>query len=347
MDAPKISVLIPMYNRKHYIEDCVNSALNQTFQDYEIIIRDDGSTDGSSEFVEKIYSKEISAGKIKLSRNEKNCGEYVTTNRLIMEAGGKYITILHSDDVYLPHTLQHLYEVAEEYSSDVVHTSYFFNSSKDGLLSKVYPTCWETHPVEQIEVMSDEPAARFSEWVDNGTFCDIMYNILNRKFIVENELFFKFGHRFLSLWWLMSAKIFVKTPIICYVRRDAPDSGTNTKNLSPVKITKTIENFIKMLRYMDELFPKVEFFNNNEEARYIAKAYLLKALDNHSINRWGFYKDGITPELQLAVADAFKKYFGEDYFYPAFLFNMAHVMPYGKSVDKIVVPPPPPLAAAA
>ena len=63
----------------------------------------------------------------------------------------------------------------------------------------------------------------------------------------------------------------------------------------------------------------------------------MKKLDNFVINRWGFYKDGITPELQRAVADAFKKYFGDDYFYPAFLFNMAHVMPYGKSVDKIII----------
>ena len=268
---PKISVLIPMYNRKHYIEDCVNSALNQTFQDYEILIRDDGSTDGSAEFVEKIYSKEIAEGKIKLFRNEKNCGEYVTTNRLITYANGKYIMILHSDDIYLPHALQHLYEVAEKYDADVVHSTYFFNSSKDGSLSKVYPVCRETHPVEQIEVMSDKPADRFSEWVDDGTFCDAQYNIFNRKFILDNALFFKFGHRFLSLWWIMLAKVFVKTPIICYVRRDAPDSGTNTKNLSPNKVAKSIEDFLKILRHMDELFPKVEFFNDNEEGGIVPK----------------------------------------------------------------------------
>ena len=71
MSEPKISVLIPMYNRKHYIEDCINSVLNQTFQDFEIIIRDDGSTDGSAEFVEKIYATQISSRKITLMRNEK------------------------------------------------------------------------------------------------------------------------------------------------------------------------------------------------------------------------------------------------------------------------------------
>ena len=71
MTAPKISVLIPLYNRKHYIAQCLDSVLNQTFQDYEIIVRDDGSTDGSADFVAEKYSAEISSGKIKLSRNKK------------------------------------------------------------------------------------------------------------------------------------------------------------------------------------------------------------------------------------------------------------------------------------
>ena len=53
MHEPKISVLIPLYNHKNYIADTINSVLNQTFQDFEIIVRDDGSTDGSAEFVEE------------------------------------------------------------------------------------------------------------------------------------------------------------------------------------------------------------------------------------------------------------------------------------------------------
>lgn len=61
MNTPKISVLIPMYNRKHYIQDCINSALNQTFQDFEIIIRDNVSTDGGFEFVQHRYANEIVA----------------------------------------------------------------------------------------------------------------------------------------------------------------------------------------------------------------------------------------------------------------------------------------------
>ena len=343
MDTPKISVLIPMYNRKHYIKDCVDSVLNQTFQDYEIIIRDDGSTDGSAEFVEKIYADQIASGKIKLRRNGKNLGQWTTDNRLIMEATGKYIRILHSDDMYLPHALQHMYEVAEKFNADVVHAPFFYTTPKSGIIknkSDLIPQCLDTHPVQQIELMSNDPAKRFSEWVDFGTSCDFQHNIFNRKFILENDLFFKFGNRALSLWWLMLAKVFVKTPVISYIYRNSPVSETTTK--SNYKLGNSISEFMEISRHMDELFPKVEFFNDNEEAKYMAKAYLIRCLEGHEIFRWGFYKDGITPEIQRTVADAFKKYFGDDYFYPAFLFHLAHIMPYNKPVDKIVTPPPPP-----
>ncbi|MBR6012641.1 MAG: glycosyltransferase [Selenomonadaceae bacterium] len=55
MNEPKISVVIPLYNRKIYIEDCISSVLNQSFQDFEIIIRDDMYTDGVCEFAKNFF----------------------------------------------------------------------------------------------------------------------------------------------------------------------------------------------------------------------------------------------------------------------------------------------------
>lgn len=339
--TPKISVLIPLYNRKIYAEQCIFSVLVQTFQDFEIIIRDDCSTDGVYEFVQEKYSEEISKGKIKLLRNEKNLGESKTVNRLFKDATGKYFTILHNDDFYLPHALKHLYEIAEFCSADVVHSSFLCNSPPDGIirgLEDLTPVTSEENTFRKVTVMPNEPENRFHEWISGGTFQDAQYNLYNRKFILDNEIFFdeiECESLFFSLCWLMLAKVYVKTPVIFYVRRDSPSSQTREKNFSSEKIIKSITAKIEMSNFLDKIFNKIDFFKNNSEARYSAKARILSARDHFDITRREIYKNGITPEIYQAVESVFKKNYGENYFFPMFLFNWVHVLPFGKDVATI------------
>ena len=352
MDAPKISVLIPMYNRKHYIQDCVNSVLNQTFQDFEIIIRDNCSTDGSFEFVKKCYANEIASGKIKLKRSFKNLGEFGNENHLLLDATGKYVQFLHSDDLLLPEALQHLYQIAEKTSADVVHAQSFLvvldSEFKNGS-PKANINTMDAHPVNQVTIMPNDTTSRFSEWIDRGTFWDVQYNLFNRNFLMDNEIFIEVpggSSLTMALWWLMLAKVFVKTPIPFYVRRDAPDSLTNTdpKLPSTDRIPKIIMGAIELFRQLDKLFDKVELFKNNMEIQYMIKAHCVSIYDNWHISRHGFYKNGVTPEINKAVEDAFKKYFGDDYAYPALLYHWAHVIPYNRPVDKIFIPSAPPVS---
>ena len=200
MDAPKISVLIPLYNRKHYIAQAVDSVLNQTFTDWELIIRDDGSTDGSAEFVEERYAEQIASGKIKLRRNEENLGEFPTDNELIREATGKYLMILHSDDMYLPHALEHMYSVAEQYQADVVHSQTRLTTDVDGVIedgtkltishNNSLKCPYADTRANKIILMTDDLTARFNEWLNKETFIDAPYNIFRRAFILDNDLLF-------------------------------------------------------------------------------------------------------------------------------------------------------------
>ena len=326
--SPKISVLVPMYNRKHYIEQCLNSALNQTFKDYEIIVRDDGSTDSSADFVAQHYATEISSGKLKLRRNEKNIGEFSTDNRLLREATSKYIMMLHSDDLYLPHALQHLYEVAEHFNADVVHECKYFTTAPDGVIEKGTPlrlVAYDRNQANKIGTVSDEPLARFNEWDSGGTGIDAQHNIFKRKFLTDNDLRFETfgGNRLFALQWIMAAKILVKTSAPFYVYRNSPDSVTREK-YPPERVTKFISNQIELARWLDKFFAGNDFFKDKPEMQYRARSHLFLAYDNHWINRLGVYKDGVTPELNQAVEDAFKKYFGEDATYPTFLFHWIH-----------------------
>ena len=240
---PKISVLIPMYNRKHYIEDCVNSALNQTFQDFEIVIRDDVSTDDVFEFVQNRYANEISGGKIKLFRNEKNLGESLNIRELLRDATGKYFTIMHNDDIYLPETLERIFNVAEKYSADVVHMSNFFTLNNEDERLKKFSQ--DRRNVNEVTVIPYDMNVRFIEWLDGGTFQDLQFNIFRRQFIFDNEKFFlgNYADTFLfTLSWLMTAKTFVKIPGALYIRRDSPYSQTNDRNAA----IYTFENAIRL-----------------------------------------------------------------------------------------------------
>ena len=334
MDAPKVSVLVPMYNRKHYIEQCIDSALNQTFQDFEIIICDNDSTDGSADFVAKKYSAEIFTGKIKLLRNERNMGGTFSGNKLLRKATGKYFMILHSDDMYLPNALQHMYEVAERFNADVVHECKYFTSAPDGILKDdtiLTLVNYDRYQVEKVTVMPDDPNFRFNCWI-NDIGIDAQHNIFNREFFIENDLHFETfdDARLLALKWLMKAKVFVKTPEVFYIYRNSPDSDTNSK-FPPERVAKLISSYIRLSRHLDEFFAEEDFFKDKPELQYLARSNLFYIFDSFWIVRNGVYKDGITPELHRAVEDVFKKYFGEDAALPTFLFHWIHTFMFDKS----------------
>jgi len=111
---PDFSVVIPTFNRKHLLSRSVKSVLNQTFQNFELIIVDDGSTDNTEELV-----KEFNDNRIKYIRHSENKGVSTARNTGIKNANGTLIAFLDSDDEYLPafleETRNYLFHTSEEY----------------------------------------------------------------------------------------------------------------------------------------------------------------------------------------------------------------------------------------
>lgn len=117
---PIFSVLIPLYNNSDYIEGCVKSVINQSFQNFEIIIIDDCSQDRSYENVKKI--SEVYGEKVKVYKNEKNLGVYKTLNKCLELSNGQYICILGSDDKFHVNRLQEDYRCLQH--KDIVISRY-------------------------------------------------------------------------------------------------------------------------------------------------------------------------------------------------------------------------------
>ncbi|MEN6293489.1 MAG: glycosyltransferase family 2 protein [Methanobacterium sp.] len=100
---PTVSVIIATYNRAYLIGRAIKSILDQTFQDFELIIVDDGSSDNTKELITKYMQEDP---RIKYIKNKRNLGLPKTRNEAIKVAQGKYIGLLDDDDEWLPNKLE-------------------------------------------------------------------------------------------------------------------------------------------------------------------------------------------------------------------------------------------------
>ena len=107
MNPPKISVIIPVYNVEHYLDRCLATVLTQTYENLEIILVDDTSTDGSSELCEK-YKK--ADRRIKLIKRKENGGLSAARNSGLEAASGEYLAFVDSDDSVDVNYLETLYK---------------------------------------------------------------------------------------------------------------------------------------------------------------------------------------------------------------------------------------------
>ena len=115
MKKPAISVLIPVYNVEKYLDACLQSVADQTFQDIEIICINDGSTDNSANILSIWTQKEP---RLKVLSQE-NQGVAITRNHLLQAAKGKYVAFVDSDDLIAPTYLEKLYQSAEQARADI------------------------------------------------------------------------------------------------------------------------------------------------------------------------------------------------------------------------------------
>lgn len=124
-----VSVLMPVYNASGYLAEAIESVVSQTFTDWEFIIVDDGSTDGSDTIIKK-YAKEDK--KIKYYRNEQNLGVIKTLNRGISLCSGKYIARMDADDICVSERLEMQYNFLEKNTGVALCGTYAMIINEEG-----------------------------------------------------------------------------------------------------------------------------------------------------------------------------------------------------------------------
>ena len=122
MISPEISVIIPAYNAQDYLAECLDSIISQTFDDWELIICDDGSSDKTGEICDR-YAEEDSRIKVIHSINR---GVSASRNAGIDIAAGRYLSFVDADDSLEPDYLNELISCAGKYDADIIQCSFSF-----------------------------------------------------------------------------------------------------------------------------------------------------------------------------------------------------------------------------
>ena len=224
---PKVSIIVPVYNVERYIVRSMDSLVNQTLKDIEIIVVNDGSTDNSKKLIE-IYQKKY-PNKIKLV-DKKNGGLSDARNYGIPHATGEYIAFLDSDDYVELDTYEKMYNKAKEDDSDLVECDFIWE----------YP---DRKKVDTGKIYNNKKEmltyARVVAW----------NKLIKRSLIEEHKMEFPKGLRYedVEFFYKMvpyyNKVSFVKEPLIHYIQRSS--SISNTQNERTKEIFTIMDNVIK------------------------------------------------------------------------------------------------------
>ena len=123
-ESPLVTIGIPVYNVEPYIEKCLLSVLNQTYQNLEILVVDDLGTDKSMQIASNLQSSHPNGGLVRIISHSCNCGIGEARNTIIKECKGKYVYFIDSDDFIERNAIELLCTQAEKYETDVAIASH-------------------------------------------------------------------------------------------------------------------------------------------------------------------------------------------------------------------------------
>lgn len=226
----KVSVIVPIYNVENYLSQCLESIINQTLTDIEIICVNDGSTDSSKQIIENFLKND----KRIISVNKHNEGYGAACNTGLRLARGEYISIIEADDFIDQNMLKDLYKLATENKSDIVKASYYeyknFNINEESIekinWSKQYSMPDKTFTIKDCpQLLYFHPS--------------IWSCIYKREFLNKNNISFVetkgagwVDNPFQIQTLCLAKRIFYSDNPYYYYRLDNPNSSSNIVNIS-------------------------------------------------------------------------------------------------------------------
>lgn len=234
------SILIPVYNAEKYLEECINSVLNQDYESYEIILIDDGSTDSSGKICDRYqakYPKRIR------TFHQTNSGLFATRRRLFKLAQGNYCISLDADDFISENSLSTISEVIEKYKPDFVLYDLFYY---DELRNKKWSDNNPLKPYNKYDDLDILKNSLLKLTFKNWSMCAkcIKRDIANIEFDYNKYIDISFGEdTFQSIILYNNANSFIYVDKCIYNYR----MGSGMTRKLPIK---HLNDFSKICNYM-------------------------------------------------------------------------------------------------
>jgi glycosyltransferase EpsH len=253
--SPKISVNVPVYNTAKYLRACLDSLVAQTFEDFEVVCIDDGSTDNSIEIIKEFVNRDK---RFRLLKNKAGKGASTTRNTGIVASSGEYIVSVDSDDFTSPDMLEKFWDASRDGYYDVICAG-SIEFMADGGVS------W-THAPKDFE--SD---GHLDEFAVIKTLPVFWSKMIRRSLYIENHIFCPKRKLYVDLATiprlLSAAKNHRSIPDILYYYQ-----GSRKGSLINKVTGKQITDYADVYRLLFEYFEGREV--TSERKKYMASAIL-------------------------------------------------------------------------
>ena len=285
----KVSVVVPVYNVEKYLTECLDSIINQTLEDIEIICVNDGSTDSSLEILNNYAQKD----KRIIVINKANSGYGNTMNIGINASTGEYIGIIESDDFADKNMFEDLYKTAKENDADIVKSDWYHYWSKNKFSRKNN----RISPAKAFKLTNskqDKSLLRIDPSVWSAIYKRDFLNKYNIRFLETpgasyQDLAFSFKV------FALAERVILTDKAYLYYRQDNMNSSVKSKT----KVYCVCDEYNEIDRFLDE-YPQLKFEYKIQE----------------EINRYNGYvssvlriDDSVKPEF----VKVFSEHFREEY----------------------------------
>lgn len=269
---PTVSIIVPVYNAEDYIGRCIESIINQEYEDFELLLVDDGSTDSSGGICDQYREKD---SRIRVIHKE-NTGVSDTRNTAIKQARGTYLQFLDSDDWMTPDATKLFVRAADTWKCDLVIAD-FYRVSGERLSQK--------GDIDEDRVLTREEYAAHMMENPADFYYGVLWNKLYRRDIIEkyqlhmDETISWCEDFMFNLEYILHAESFyaLQTPVYYYVKRKG---SLVSQSFS---INQTIQMKLSVFEYYNNFYKNVYDEKDYEKKRLQVYRFLVDAANDNMV----------------------------------------------------------------